>query len=358
MLDFAHPDRLWFLWSLLGLALLFAGAVWWRRRAWKRLGDAELLGLMQPGRSAARKAFRFVLASLALASMVLALANLRAGSKKERVEREGADVVVAFDLSASMLAEDLAPNRLDRARFFTDRLLRELNNDKVGLVVFAGNAYLQMPMSVDLRAAQMYLNVLDPSIVPRQGTAIGEAIATGLDAFQAGEGQGNGKQANRAIIVVTDGENHEGEALDMAKQAAEQGVSIFTVGVGTPKGAPIPVRLRGGREDYKRDRDDNIVLSKLNEEVLREIAEAGGGQYVHVAGGKQSIETIAEAVGALGTATGESFTYTDYKQHFQIFLGIAFALLLLEFLLPDRRSRWWRERFRFEDAPSDQRHAA
>lgn len=348
MLDFAHPERLWLLWSLAGLVLLFAGAAWWRSRAWKRLGDGALLARLQPGRSRARKTFRFVLASLAMASILLALANLRAGSKKERVEREGADVVVAFDLSASMLAEDLPPNRLDRARFFTARLLRELDNDKVGLVVFAGNAYLQMPMSVDLRAAQMYLNVLDPSIIPRQGTAIGEAIGQGLEAFAAGEGQAAGKQANRAIIVVTDGENHEGEALEMAKKAAEQGVAIFTVGVGTPKGAPIPVRSRG-REDYKKDNDGNIVLSKLNEQALREIAEAGGGQYVHVAGGNTSIETIAKAVDGLGTATGETFTYTDYKQHFQVFLGIAFVLLLLEFLLPDRKARWWRERFRFED---------
>jgi Ca-activated chloride channel family protein len=348
MLGFAHPDRLWLLLVLVPLALLFGWAAWRRARAWARFGESPLLGLLQPARPVARRVLRFALALGALACLVLALANLRAGASRERVERKGADVIIAFDLSASMLAEDLQPNRLERARFFAAKLLRELVGDKVGLIVFAGNAYLQMPMTVDASAAQMYLNVLDPGVIPRQGTAIGEAIAQGMAAFDAGEGQGAGKKANRAIIVITDGENHEGQALEKAKEAAEAGIRIFTVGVGTPKGAPIPVRERFAREDFKRDGDGNIVLSKLNEDVLREIAAAGGGTYVHVAGGNQAIRDLSDAVAELAQATGETYEFTDYRQHFPVFLGLAFALLLLEFLLPDRASGFWRRLFRFD----------
>ena len=341
MLGFEFPERLWLLLGLLPLLLLFAAAWWSRTRAWKRLGDPALLSSLHPARSYARKNFRFGMVLLALAGVVLALGNLRMGARKERVEREGADVLIAFDLSQSMLAEDMRPNRLDRAKFFASRLLRELDNDKVGLVVFAGNAYLQMPMTVDTRAAMMYLNVLNTDIVPRQGTAIGEAIATGMEAFEAGNPEGLGQPKNRALIIITDGENHEGEAVLRAEEAEKAGITVFTVGVGTPKGAPIPER-RGQRADYKRDSDGNIVLTKLNETALQEIANAGGGKYYHLAGGNQAIRDLAGDIDRLGTATGDSFEYTEYRKHFQAFLAIALFLLMMEFILPDRRATWLR----------------
>ena len=271
---------------------------------------------LAPHYSARRKVFRYSLLLLALASVVIGLANLRMGSRKERVNRTGADVMIAFDLSKSMLAEDLQPNRLARAKIFASKLLHQLYNDKVGLVVFAGHAYQQMPLSVDARAGQMYLNILDTDGIPVQGTAIGEAISMCMEAFEKGESEQEKDRANRVLILITDGENHEDEAIKMAKEAADKGITIFTIGVGTPKGAPIPVIHRGRAVDYKKDKDGSIVLSKLNEGVMQEIAKAGNGAYYHITGGTQAIRDIEAEVNRLGKEIGDSYEYTDYRRHF------------------------------------------
>ena len=341
MLDFEHDRWLYLLLGLIPLLGLFVASMWRRQKALRQFGNATLTAPLMPARSSGRKVFRFFLQMLALASIILGLANLRMGSKKEMVQREGADIMLAVDLSRSMLAEDLRPNRLDRSKFFISQLLKELRNDKVGLVVFAGNAYLQMPLTVDSRAALMYLNILNTEVIPRQGTAIGEAISLAIQAFEEGEGPA-GKTKNRAMVIITDGENNEGDAVELAKKAAESGITIFTIGVGTPKGAPIPISSRNGSIDYKRDQDGNIVLTKLNEEMLREIAVAGNGEYYHISGGNQSIKDIASSLDRLDKEIGESYEFTDYRKHFQAFLGIALVLLVLEFLLTDRAALWWK----------------
>lgn len=342
MLDFEHREWLYLLFGLIPLTGLFAWAMYRRRVNLRRFGDPVLLRDLMPDRSSGRKVFRFILQALALAAIVLGLANLRMGARKEKVQREGADIMLAVDLSRSMLAEDLRPNRLDRSKFFISQLLKELRNDKVGLVVFAGHAYLQMPMSVDSRAALMYLNILNTEVIPRQGTAIGDAIELAMEAFEQGQGPA-GKSKNRALVIITDGENNEGDAVEWARKAAESGITIFTVGVGTPKGAPIPVSSRAGSTDFKRDQDGNIVLSRLNESMLREIAVAGNGEYYHISGGGQSIKDIASSLDRLDKEIGESYEYTDYRKHFQVFLSIALALCILEFLLSDRTATWWRK---------------
>ncbi len=342
MLDFEHDRWLYLLFGLIPLAVLSIYAGLWRRKALLRFGDSALTGPLMPARAKGRKALRFVLQLLALAAIVLALANLRMGSKKEMVKREGADIMLAVDLSRSMLAEDIRPNRLDRSKFFISQLLRELRNDKVGLVVFAGNAYLQMPLTVDSRAALMYLNILDTEVIPRQGTAIGEAINLTIEAFEEGQGPA-GKTKSRALIIITDGENNEGEAVEAAAKAAENGITVYTVGAGTPKGAPIPITSRSGITDYKKDQDGNIVLTKLNEEMLRQIAVAGNGEYYHISGGSQAIKDIAASLDKLDKETGESYEFTDYRKHFPVFLAIALGFLLLEFLLTDRAAGWWKK---------------
>jgi Ca-activated chloride channel family protein len=342
MLDFEHDHWLYLLFGLIPLLLLFAATAWWRRKALQQFAEPRMVSSLLKDHSATRKGLRFFLVLLALASLILALANLRMGAKKQTVQREGADIMLAVDLSRSMLAEDLRPNRLDRSKFFIAQLLKELQNDKVGLVVFAGNAYLQMPLTVDSRAALMYLNILDTDVIPRQGTAIGEAIGLATEAFEQGQGPA-GKTKNRALIIVTDGENNEGDAVELASQAAEKGIAVFTVGVGTVKGAPIPIPSRYNIVDYKRDQSGNIVLTKLNETMLQEIAAAGNGKYYHISGGTQTIKDIATALDQLDKQTGESFEYTDYRKHFQVFLAIALFLLIVEFLLTDRAAAWWKK---------------
>jgi Ca-activated chloride channel family protein len=342
MLDFEHPQRLYLLLALLPLVALFGWNLWWRASALRRFGRHAASGALVPRRSGSRLTLRFALQLLALASVVLALANLRMGSRVERVQREGADIMLAIDLSRSMLAEDVKPNRLDRTKFFVSQLLRELSNDKVGLVVFAGNAYLQMPLTVDSRAALMYLNILNTDLIPRQGTAIGEAISLAMEAFDEGQGEGSSKK-NRALIILSDGENNEGDALDLAAQAAEKGIMVMTVGVGTGKGGPIPVASRAGQTDFKKDKEGNIVLSRLNEDMLRQIAVAGNGEYYHISGGAQAIRDMAAALDRLDKELGEAYEYTDYRKHYAVFLAIALLLLILDFLLSDRSSLWWKK---------------
>ncbi len=341
MLDFENDRWLYLLFGLVPLALLYLLAAWRRRKDLARFGDPVLMASLMPGHSSSRRLIRAILQIGAIAALILGLANLRMGARKELVQRQGADIMLAIDLSRSMLAEDLRPNRMDRAKFFMGQLLRELQNDKVGLVVFAGNAYLQMPLTVDSRAALMYLNILDTDVIPRQGTAIAEAINLSIDAFEQGQGPATGKK-NRALVIISDGEDNEGDAMSSAKKAADMGITVFTVGVGTPKGAPIPVKTRG-TVDFKRDNENNIVLSKLNETMLKDIALAGQGEYYHVSGGTQAIRDIASALDRLDKEIGESYEYTDYRKHFQVFLAIAFVLLLLDFLVTDRAALWWKK---------------
>lgn len=341
MLNFEHGQWLYLLLGLIPLAGLFLFGMWQRKRNISRFADTEMVKALMPHRSQRRKVVRYSLLLLALASMVIGLANLRMGSRKQRVNRTGADVMIAFDLSKSMLAEDLKPNRLSRAKIFASKLLKELYNDKVGLVVFAGHAYQQMPLSVDARAGQMYLNILDTDGIPVQGTAIGEAISLCMEAFDKGESEAEKSSTNRVLIIITDGENHEDAAIEMAKEAADNGITIFTIGVGTPKGAPIPVIKRGRAVDYKKDKEGSIILSKLNEGVLQEIAAVGNGAYYHLTGGTQAIRDIGQEVERLGKEIGENYEYTEYKKHFQVFLAIALGLLLLEFLISDRKAVWF-----------------
>ena len=337
MLNFEHISTLWLLLLIGPLVALFLLTWFWRRRARNRFGDPDLMQDLLPHFSGRRKMIRFVLILLAFVGVVLGLANLRMGSRKEIVQRKGADVEIAFDLSRSMLAEDVRPSRLSRAKLFASKLLKEIQGDKTGLVVFAGNAYLQMPMTVDASAAQLYLNILDTDAVPRQGTAIGDAIQMAMEAFDQGAAEGS--HEHRAIVVITDGETHKEEAIAKAAEAAEAGITIFTVGVGTTVGGPIPIPIGSGY-NYKKDRSGNIILSKLNEDMLRDVAEAGGGEYFHISGGNQAIRDIGRLLTELEKETGESYTYTAYRKHFQVFLAIALGLLLMEFMISDRRAGW------------------
>jgi Ca-activated chloride channel family protein len=334
------PTYLWLLAIAPVLLLLFWWGMWQRRRQLRRLGDESLIQALMEGYSTSRRWLKTILSLLALACFVLALANLRMGSKREKAVAKSSEVIICFDVSSSMQATDVNPDRLTRARILAADIIQALAGNKVGLVVFAGNSYVQMPLTVDTKAALMYLNTLSTDMMNNQGTAIGDALETARIAFEQG-GELEGK--SRAVVIITDGETHDDAARTAAEELAQQNVRIITIGVGTPKGAPIPVMSRRGLSDYKKDKDGNIVLSKLNEAMLTELADLGNGRYMNLNEGKSVVRKVKEDVEGLDKSSGQEYTYAEYKNHFQIFLLLGIVLLLLEYMLSDKGSRWMRK---------------
>jgi Ca-activated chloride channel family protein len=272
----------------------------------------------------------------ALAFLIVGLANPQVGSKQETVTRKGVDIIIALDLSESMLANDIQPYRLEKAKMYISKLLNKFQNDRVAFIVFAGNAYLQMPLTVDYSAFDLYLKNVNTKMLPTQGTAIGEAINLAEQAFDAGENK------HKALIIISDGENHDENALQLAKDAHKNGTIIFTVGVGTPKGAPIPILNEQGQEiGRKKDSDGSIVLSKLNEKMLQEIALVGGGNYYRLAGINEEIKNIMSEISTMETKEIQEQVYTDYEDQFQFFLFFAMILIVIELFISTKKSRFW-----------------
>lgn len=331
-----HPE---YLWLLAGLAVLTVSYIWAnarRRRQLAAIGREDLVRQLIPDRSNARKTIRFILILLAISFLIVAMANPQVGTKQETVKRKGVDVVIALDLSVSMLSEDIRPNRLERSKRFISDLLDRFQNDRVAFVIFAGNAYLQMPLTVDYSAFELYLRTVNTGIIPTQGTAIGDAIDLAEQSFNAGE------QKHKALIIISDGENHEKAAVEKAAAAHEKGTQIYAVGVGTPKGGPIPVYDNYGQQvDFKKDRDGSIVLSKLNEKMLQQIAMEGGGSYHRLTGGKEAVREIMQEISEMETKEIEEQIYTDYEDQFQFFLFFALVLILTETVISTRKQRFW-----------------
>jgi Ca-activated chloride channel family protein len=342
MFRFASPE---WLFALL-LVPLLAGAFWlgaWRRdRLLARFGDSDLIAKL--AESVSRKA-RWIKAGLAVVSVlfvVLAMARPQFGTRVETVRRQGQDIMVAVDLSRSMLAEDVTPNRLDRARLSILRLIRSLDGDRVGLVAFAGEAFVQSPLTVDYSAAAMFLNAMAPDDMPVQGTNLGEALRMSLDALE------QGAREDRVLVLVTDGEDHEGEMEAQLQRAVSSGVQIHTVGIGSPEGVPIPEGGGlGGSQGFQRDADGNVVTTRLDEAILRQVAEATNGRFVRVSPGGVAFEELVDDLVAGEGEELDSREITQFEEQYQLFLGLAFVLLLAEALIPERRrvSEVWSGRF-------------
>ena len=335
MIKFEHTEYLYFLLALIPVALAFFYFMWWRRGAIKRLGESHLVSQLMPDKPGYKHQIKFVLILLALSSLTIALANPQIGTKYEKVKRKGIDLIIALDVSRSMLAEDIKPNRLEKSKLLISRLIDRLQNDRVGLIVFAGNAYLQVPLTVDYSAVKLFLNTINTKMVPTQGTAIGDAIRLSLKAFETGE------QKYKTLVVITDGENHEGDALVAVEEATEQGVVVHAVGVGSPKGGPIPIYRNNVQIDFKRDNQDNIVLSKLDETMLQQLAVKGDGKYFRLASGSEELEQLMSEISTMEKKEIEERVFTDYEDQFQYFILIALFLLTLEFFISERKSRWF-----------------
>jgi Ca-activated chloride channel homolog len=330
MLRFEHPEHLYAL-LLLPLLLLFFWAAWAaRKRAIRRFGNSRLMQQLMPTVSRYRYYLKFGLLLGAVALLAVGWANPQYGSKLMQYERKSVDIFIAFDLSQSMLAQDITPNRLERTRRFAQNLVQGLRSERLGLIFFAGNAYLQSPITSDYSAIELALRSASSEMIPNQGTAISQAIELADESFD--EGNTN----HKALIVITDGENHDEAAIKQAEAAAENGLIIYTIGIGTSAGSFIPV-VRNGREMYKRDRSGQPVRSRLNEKVLRELAKAGSGRYFNLSSGSEEVlSALKERIDRMEKRTLEQRSFSEYESSFQWFIGGALLLLMLEFMLPYR----------------------
>jgi len=334
MFRFEHTQILYALLMVPALTALFIFMLYWRKKALRRYGNWGIIQQLIPGMSTARVIFKFILLMIGYIFLVIGLANPQIGSKLVEGERKGIDLMIALDVSNSMLAQDIKPDRLTRAKQAISKLIDKLGNDRIGMVVFAGNAYVQLPITTDHSAAKMFLTSVNTKIVPTQGTAIGEAIELASKSF-------DDETHSRAIIVITDGENHEDDAVKIAKTVAQKGIHIYTIGMGLTDGTPIPEYNQYGRQvGYKKDNEGHTVVTKLNETTLEEIADAGDGIYVRANNTQAGLSKVFDEINKLEKTEFESKVFSDYESRFQYFIAAAIILLLIEILIFERKSKW------------------
>ena len=327
MLYFANERFLLLLLLVPLLPLLYALSLRGRRKRILKLGTRAAVDALMPHYSRAKGWVRLVLFDLALGLLALGLARPQIGAKLAERETRGAEIMICLDVSNSMLAEDYSPNRLERAKLAISRLVDRLRDDRIGLIIFAGKSFVQLPITTDYVSAKMFLGSIGTDSVPVQGTAIGDAVLTAVKSFSSQS------EKSRAIIVITDGENHEDDPVAAAKQASEAGVKVYTIGVGSAEGQPI--YLDGS---LLKDKDGNIVVTRLDEGVLRRMAQAGGGAYVHAGNEEFGLNPIIDDLRRLEDEHFKSVVFEEYDEQYMYFIGAAFALLAIAFLTGDRRS--------------------
>ena len=307
-----------------------------KKKALRQYGDMEIISQLMPDVSFVRPAYKFVMVLLALTSIIIALARPQFGSRLQEVKRKGVELMICLDVSNSMLAQDIQPTRLDRAKQSISKLLDNLKNDKVGLIVFAGDAYIQLPLTTDYAAAKMFLSTVNTSIVPKQGTAIGSALELAAKAFTPES------DINKAIIVITDGENHEDDAVEIAKQTNDKGIKIYTLGMGEPQGTPIPINPYSPAKDYRKDRQGNVIISKLDELTLQKVAIAGGGIYVRASNSKIGLKTLFDEINSIEKKEFEAKIYADYDDRFQYLAALALIFLFIDSFILERKNKYFK----------------
>ena len=329
---FANPEFLYLLLLLPVMIILFIIESYRRKRTLSKIGDLKLVNDLIPELSSARPVLKFIIITMAIASGSVMLARPQFGSKIEDVKKQGVEVIIALDVSNSMLAEDIQPNRLTRAKQAISRVVDNLDNDKIGLIVFAGDAYTQIPVTTDYVSAKMFLSSIGPEMVPKQGTSIGAAISLGIRSFSPGEDK------SKAMIIITDGENHEDDPVEAAEEASKAGIVIHTIGIGSEQGVPVPV-VRSGKKDFLKDVDGNTVITRLDEDILKKVALSTGGNYVRANNSNIGLDEIFGEIRKMKKQELESTVYTEYNDQFQIFAAITLFFLILEFIIMDRKNR-------------------
>ncbi|MCM4159129.1 VWA domain-containing protein [Antarcticibacterium flavum] len=324
----------WLLLIVPVLLFFYAILYLWKKRKQKQFAAPGMLQHLSPDRSWFKPALKFGLILLALASLAIALANPKIGTKMEMVTREGVDIVFAIDVSKSMEAEDVAPNRLEKSKQLVNQVLNNLASDRVGIIAYAGSAFPQLPITTDYSSARMFLQALNTDMVSSQGTAIGDAIELSKTYFNPQE------PTSKVLVIISDGEDHLGEVTSVAKDAANEGIRIVTIGVGTPRGGPIPMKRGGVVQSYKKDQSGETVITRLEEQTLKDIAAATNGIYISGNVTAEVTENMTDFLGNLDKTEFESRQFAEYQSQFQWFLGLAILLLLVDIFLLERKTAW------------------
>ena len=327
MINFAQAQYLFLILLIPLFFIAYAMMRHFRKKRLKKLGDRELVSGLMPSVSSSKGWVRITLFSLAFFFFAIGLSRPQIGAKLKERKIKGVEIMIALDVSNSMLAEDFSPNRLERAKLAISSLVDKLRDDRIGLVVFAGTSFVQLPVTTDYASAKMFLNSINTESVPVQGTALGEAMMTCIRSFSAQS------ERSRAVIIITDGENHEDDPVAVAKQAAEIGIKVYTIGVGSPEGKPIPYN-----GELLKDKDGNIVVSKLDEKTLRDIASAGNGAYVRAGMSEFGLNPIVDDIKKMDEEMFNSVVFEEFDEQYMYFFAIALVLLVVEMLVGERKT--------------------
>ncbi|SDE50718.1 VWA domain-containing protein [Ulvibacter litoralis] len=334
MYQLEQPIYFYVLFAIPVVVVLFLLVMIWKKRTQKKFADASLLKKLSPERSTFKSILKVLVLSLAIACMSFGLVNPKIGTKIEEVKREGVDVVFALDVSKSMLAEDIAPNRLEKSKQLVTQIINTLTGDRIGIIGYAGSAFPQVPITTDFSSAKLFLSGMNTDMVSSQGTAINEAIKMAETYYNDED------QTNRVLFIISDGEDHEGSFSEIASEAKKLGIRIFTIGVGTLNGAPIPIKRNGILQSYKRDENGEQVITRLGEETLKGIANAADGEYLNGANTKEVVDKVKAILNGMDKKEFDSKQFTDFKDQFQWFLGGALFLLIFDVLLLERKTSW------------------
>lgn len=333
MIKFEDINFLFWLAALPVFFVLFYYMILQRKARMKKLGELSLIKKLMPEQAQQKLWIKFGFYSLIYTLIIIGLANPQIGSKLEKIERQGVDLMIALDVSNSMLAEDIKPNRLERAKRAISKLVDQLEGDRIGIVVFAGKAYTQLPITSDYSAAKLFINTIDTDVVPSQGTSIGQAINLSMEAFEK-------SKHDKAIIVITDGEDHDDNPVSAAENAANNNVSVYTIGIGLPEGAPIPTYANGQKTGFKKDLSGKTVVTKLDEITLQKVAAAGKGIYVRANNTTAGLKDVFDRINKMEKQKYEAKVFSDYEDRFQIFLALALMFLVFDLFVTDKRSKW------------------
>lgn len=334
MYQLEQPIYFYILFAIPVIVVLYAMVMIWKKTVQKRFVDKELLKKLSPNRSTFKSVLKIIVLCLAIACLSFAMVNPKVGTKLETVKREGVDIIFALDVSKSMLVEDIAPNRLDKAKQLITQIINNLAGDRVGIIGYAGSAFPQVPITTDFAAAKLFLAGMNTDMVSSQGTAITQAIELAQTFYDDED------QTNRVLFLVSDGEDHGGNIPKIAEEAAEKGIRIFTIGVGTVEGGPIPIKKNGVLQYYLRDSNNEQVISRLGEETLKEIAKITNGEYIDGTNTKEVVDRVKTILNAMDKKEFEAKQFTDFKDQFQWFLAGALFLLVLDLFLLERKTAW------------------
>ena len=333
---FQLEEKIWF-WALLIIPVIvvfFLLLLLWKKQTQKKFADKALLKRLSPNQSVFKSVLKVIVLSLAFASLAIALVNPKIGTKLETVKREGVDIVFAIDVSKSMLAEDIKPNRLEKSKQLVSQIINNLGSDRVGIIAYAGKAFPQLPITTDYSAAKLFLQNMNTDMLSSQGTAINEAILLAKTYYDDDE------QTNRVLVIISDGEDHSEAAVQVAEQASQEGIKIFTIGVGEAKGGPIPLKRNGIVTGYKKDSQGETVITRLDETTLKNIAAQANGQYIQGRTTDKVVNQMKDILNKMDKTEFEAKQIADFKDQFQWFLGLAILLFFIDIFLLERKTAW------------------